>query len=215
MLEIDYIDPLTDPRWDVFVEKHESGWIGHLSIWKRILDENFKYLKGLYIILKDKNEIIAGLPIYYVNSWLRGKRLIHIPFCTICDPLVSSKEELDLLLKEVFSIFDKYKPKGLEIRTLNSDKYFSDAVFQKNDYYKYHYLLLDKSLDDIWKNFHRTCIKQRINRATESGMMLKISEGYDDLKKFLKLYLHTRQRLGLPPLPFKFIENLWEVFHEK
>ena len=115
------IDPTQDPRWDKFVKNHHFGWICHLSGWKEVLEKSFKHLKGHYFALVDgDNRIKAGLPIYEVKSWLTGKRLVSIPFATLCDPLISTSEEMTVLLKAVMEFSRDRNISYLEIRTLFS-----------------------------------------------------------------------------------------------
>ena len=87
-------------KWDSFVETHPSGSIYHLSGWKKVLEESFKHITGeiLAICEEDSSEIVAGLPLYLVNSKITGKRYVSSPFANFCDPLTSDPEDAKLLL---------------------------------------------------------------------------------------------------------------------
>ena len=39
----------------------------------------------------------AALPIYAVESGLMGRRLVSIPFATLCDPLVTDPADMEIL----------------------------------------------------------------------------------------------------------------------
>jgi len=74
MSTIKLIDPITDPRWDKFVESHPFGWVCHLSGWKQVLEKSFKHIQGYCFVLVDENDNIkAGLPVYELKSCLAGK----------------------------------------------------------------------------------------------------------------------------------------------
>jgi hypothetical protein len=215
MKSLTIIDPLKDSRWDRFVEQHPLGRIYHLSDWQRHLANSFKHIKGdYYTLLDDTGGVIeAGLPVYQVDSWLTGRRLVCSPFATHCDPLVTSPGEFSIFLEELIKLFNKRKCEYIEIRTLESGALRENSQLGVSRYYKYHYLRLDTSLDKLWGSFHRTCVKQRITRAEKSSIQLKFAESEADLKDFYRLLAITRERRSLPPQPFHFFKSLWDVFY--
>ena len=78
------ITPMRAEEWDRFVTNHPHGWITHLSEWSLVLEKSFPHMKGHYFTINDHDgDICAALPIYEVNSWLLGKRLVSTPFCHI------------------------------------------------------------------------------------------------------------------------------------
>lgn len=214
MEKIELMDPLEDSRWDRFVESHPLGWVCHLSGWKRVLEDSFKHMKGYYFaVVEDAGKNIqAALPVFHLKSWLTGNRLVSAPFATLFDPLVSSREEMKLLLDEVQRLADELKCSFLEIRTFKADSLVKDDNLGESRYFKHHYLLLDPPLDKLRSGFHRTCVRQRISRAEKSNIRLKVGEDESDLLDFYKLQLLTRKRIGLPSQPYQFFRALWDVF---
>ena len=208
------IDPAKSAEWDRFVEKHPFGQIYHLSSWKTILESCFKHIKGYYYVLRDDagNEIEAGLPVFKVKSWLTGNRLVCAPFATLFDPLVSSSSQLDVLSKALIEASHQLNCSHVEIRTHEADRYFENSDYAASRFFKLHYLSLDSSLDALRRNFHRTCVRQRIARAEKSGLRLKIADRKSDLLDFYNLLIMTRIRRGLPPQPFSFFRALWNEF---
>ena len=209
------IEPLSDPRWDQFVNNHPFGWITHTSGWKKVLEKAFKHLKGHYWVLLKRGRIVAGLPLFEVDSWLTGRRLVSIPFATLSDPLVSDEAELQALLEPAKELLGKCEAGFMEIRTLLSSGFFPENGYVRNCYFKHHYLVLDRDPEQLKKNFHRTCVRQRINRALDSRLHVRVGENEKDLEEFFHLYLITRKRISLPPLPYLFVRSLWEEFHPK
>jgi hypothetical protein len=207
------IDPLKDGRWDAFVERHPFGWLCHHSGWKRVLDKSFRHMKGHYLAIVDNGAIRAGLPLYEVRSWLFGHRLVSIPFATLSDPLVSSREDADVLLQESLALMRSRRTSSLEIRTLSSGSLINNDSLSAHLYHKHHYLTLDAPPDQLMKKFDRSCVRQKISKACESKLTLKVGTGEDDLKVFHKLHMLTRrERQGLPPKPYIFFKSLWDVF---
>lgn len=214
MSHITTIDPVEDLRWDRFVEDHPFGWIAQLSGWKVALEKSFNHMTGYYFVLLNDSEskILAALPVFDVKSWITGRRLVSIPYATLCDPLVSTAEEMDLLLKAVLKLSEELKCSYVEIRTLSSSNFMRSNGFGEIDFFKHHYLMLKDSPDQLKKRFHRTCVRQRISRAKKSNLTLLAGHEAEHLDKFYKLHLVTRRRLARPPQPYQFFKNLWEAF---
>ena len=156
MTRITTVDPIEDLRWDKFVKAHPFGWITHLSGWKSVLEKSFSHMKGYYFVLLDesKNKIQAALPIFEVRSWITGRRLVSIPYATLCDPLVSTADEMGLLLKMVQKLSEKLKCSHVEVRTMFSSDLIENNDFGKTDFFKYHYLMVKDHPDKLKKGFH-------------------------------------------------------------
>jgi len=208
------IDPIKDPRWDNFVEQHPYGWICHLSGWKYLLEQSFKHMKGHYLAIFDDSDenILAALPFFEVRSWLTGNRMVSIPFATLSDPLVSTREDMERLLGAAINLSNKLDTSYIEIRTLYADTTVLNQRFAGDLFYKHHYLRIDKDPEEIKKTFHYKAVRYEINKAKKSGLTLKTANTESDLRGFYDLYIKTRKRLGLPPHPYLFLETLWKTF---
>lgn len=209
------IDPVEDPRWDSFVLDHALGRISHLSGWKTVLESSFRHMKGYYLALSDPDtgEITAGLPLFDVQSWLTGRRLVSVPFATLCDPLISTSEDMGELFTAAAELANRLKAGYIEIRTFASHPLIHEERCDTRTLFTHHYLVLDADPEQLKKSFHRTCVRQRITRAVNSNVRLRVGDTAADLKLFYTLYVGARRRIGLPPQPYRFFRMLWEVFH--
>jgi hypothetical protein len=208
---IEYIDPARDERWDRFVEAHDYGWVCHLSGWKEVLESSFRHMKGFYPVILEGGQIKAALPVFEVSSWLIGRRLVSIPFASLCDPLVSSGNELDELFACILELSKKIRAGKIEIRTFHFSSFSGDKRVACDRHFKTHYLEL-QSPEILQKKFHRTCVRQKISRAVKSNFTLGTARTGEDIDRFYKLYCSTRQKLGLPSQPCAFFKNIWRVF---
>jgi hypothetical protein len=209
---VTYLDPEKDPRWDRFVESSPFGLIYHLSKWKRVLEKSFGHMRGFYLALIDEpsGQIKAGLPVFEVNSWLTGKRLVSVPFATRSDPLVANANEFNQLFEESLRLASKVKSKFIEIRTFSRGSVVSDDRLNRVDFYKHHYIPLNSSLEDLRKTFHSSCVDRRITKAQKSNLTLIVGRDESDLNRFFWLHSVTRKRQGLPLQPYDFFRSLWE-----
>jgi hypothetical protein len=207
------IDPLRNHRWDRFVERHPYGWLTHLSGWKRVLDETFPHLHGYYLTIQDQAGGIEGaLPLYSVDSWLMGKRLVSIPFATLCDPLVADAKEMERLFRAAVTLSRRIGIPRIEIKTVCASHLLDKDSFITDSGYKRHFLNSGDDPDRIRKTFHRTCVRQRIARAEQSGLRLVRGASESHLKQFYLLHRQTRKRNGLPPHPYRLIKSLANAF---
>ncbi len=203
-----------DERWNQFVENHPLGWISHLSEWKKILEIGFPHIKGYYFACLDEGQNIrSALPIYAVRSWLTGNRLISVPFSSVCDVLVSTKADYAALIQCAIKLLRETDSKYFEIRVLKSKLPELDQLTCPIPCYYHHSINLETELKELFSSFHRTCIRQRINRAYNSGLDITVGESVSDLRKFYGLYLLNRKRLGLPTQPYRFFKALWSHFY--
>lgn len=214
---ISLIDPEHDPRWDKFVDKHSFGWLFHLSSWKKIIEQSFPHMKGFYFILENKQtkEIRAALPIYNVKSWLTGQKLISIPFATLSDPLVTEKNQLNQIIKKTLHLFGQNKVNRIEIRTSRTQELFANSNFERIIAFKQHVLPLNNEPEELLKKFHRSCVRGQIKKALKRSLELTEVKSIQELDDFYDLYLNNRKRIGLPPHPFRFIENIWKNLQQQ
>jgi hypothetical protein len=212
-----FIDPQKDPRWDAFVSGHPSGWLTHLSGWTQVLEKSFPKLKGYHIVLPDASgeAIRALLPTFLVKSWRTGARLVSVPLGTICGPLTTTANDLEPLIDAVLNLAANLGASAVELRTRGALSALPEALLGKSDYFRQHCLALENGPELLFKSFHRSCVRQKINRALNSGLKLKIGESPADMREFYRLYLRLRKRLGLPPTPYVFCEMLWNIFYPK
>lgn len=214
MSTVTFIDPDEDRRWDDFVVSHPHGLICHLSGWKRIIEQSFRHIRGYFPVILDgtMGRIRAGMPIYLVNSRITGKRLVSIPFATLSDPLVSSREEMLVLTEAVIQLAARHHAGKIEIRSLDSTQLVEDPRYERIDFFKHHYLLLNQPAEHLTKRFHSTCVRRKIKLCSQNGLELIADCTYKDLECFFEAYLITRKRLGLPPQPFVLFKHLWQEF---
>jgi hypothetical protein len=171
-------------------------------------------MRGHYLALVDStsNEIQAALPIFEVRSWLTGNRLISVPYATICDPLITTREHADKLLKATLDISKAIGINHIQIRTLNTHNLIRNDNFVSDKHFAHHYLSLDKEPEKIRKSFHYKAVQYEINKAIKNKLTLKIADSEADINRFYFLYSITRKRLGLPPQPYPFFKSLWDIF---
>ncbi|MBW1899518.1 MAG: hypothetical protein JRI61_10725, partial [Deltaproteobacteria bacterium] len=192
------------PLWDSFVGKHPYGTIYHLSSWKSLVERSFKHIEGHFAALftDDSNEILAGIPVYAIRSRFTGNRIVSIPFATLCDPLISSADEMRQFLPFLIDIYKKNNASNIEIRTRQSTALTSLESLGRNDFYYHHYLVLDRADDVLLKSFHKNAVQISIVKAKRNNLQLGFARDDSDLSVFFDIFAKSRKRLGLPLTPY-------------
>ncbi|MBP1609984.1 MAG: hypothetical protein H6Q04_2219 [Acidobacteria bacterium] len=202
------------PEWDKFVETHPFGWVTHLTAWKEAVEKTFSNIEAYCITARDKmsDQIVGGIPIYLVRSWINGKRLVSIPFATLCDPLLSPEIEPQSFWNEVLLLQTQARASRLEVRSFQYRMpELPGLQYRMEDKFKYHGLPLDVSLDTIFSRFHRKAVRPPIKKAMSQGVVVERLSTMQDVDTFYGLYQSTRRKLGLPVAPVSFFRTLWDA----
>jgi CelD/BcsL family acetyltransferase involved in cellulose biosynthesis len=200
------LNPLQDPRWQSFVDRHPRGSVFHTTQWLEALRRTYGYEPVAYTTTPPARELSNGVVFCLIRSWLSGSRLVSLPFSDHCEPLASSGELAELIDWLSASRHGKHW-KYIELRPLSSNGAARTADLTKSESFSLQVLDLRPSIDTLFRNFHKSCVQRKIQRAEREN--LTYEEGRSDalLKKFYDLLLLTRRRHGLPPQPLAWFRN--------
>src|SRR5213594_1479598 len=98
------IDPLADPRWVEFVERHPRASVFHTPGWLETLRRTYGYEPVAYTTASPGAELTNGVVLCRVASRITGRRMVSLPFSDHCEPLVEGPEER----KELFSYLRRF-----------------------------------------------------------------------------------------------------------
>jgi CelD/BcsL family acetyltransferase involved in cellulose biosynthesis len=210
MSTIHWLSPGEHAEWDAFVARHPLGLIYHLSSWQQVLESAFRHIHGRFLILRDGGgQIQAGLPVYAVKSWLLKNRIVSVPYATMCDPLISTREEFNLLWPAIEDVYGKHKGRRIEIRTRRLSTDCMPAVFAASARYKHHYLPLDNPADVLFRSFHQSCVRRRLEKGRRAGIVVEERQDEQSLRVFHAMLVATRRKHLLPPMPFAFFQEMY------
>ena len=194
-------------KWDSFVQSHPLGSIFHHSSWIKVLTSTYKYKPILVAFENPKTGNIEGIiPFNLIYSLITGKRLVSLPFTSYCEILMPESQ----IRGSLEFILNKYKNINyLELKLLSESNHILTDYVPTNKFCT-HILDLNPQLDDIFKSFHSTSIRQRVKRARRDQLTYRLAEDERDLKKFYELETSVRGKKGLPPSPYRFYLNIWK-----
>jgi CelD/BcsL family acetyltransferase involved in cellulose biosynthesis len=200
------VNPLQDPRWQSFVERHPHASVFHSNQWLEALSRTYRYEPVVYTTSSPSAELSNGIVFCRIRSWLSGSRLVSLPFSDHCDPL-ANPEEMAELMRSLRDSRHRKHWKYIELRPLRQDAAAHARDLTKMESYSLQILDLAPTLDTLFRNFHKSCVQRKIHRAQREKLIYE--EGRSDilLKKFYDLLLLTRRRHGLPPQPLNWFRN--------
>jgi lipid II:glycine glycyltransferase (peptidoglycan interpeptide bridge formation enzyme) len=203
--------PLTDPRWDIFLQGHPNASVFHSSPWLEALNKTYGYEVVAYTTSADTQELENALVFCRVRSWLTGSRIVSLPFSDHCEPLVSSENAAAIVAEILKQEFDRDKRGYLEVRPLERFELVNQPRRTAIPYL-FHQLDLTPDIDVIVRKFHKSSVQRKIHKA-ETGK-LAYGEGTTDalLDQFYDLFKQTRKRHRIPPPPRQWFVNLMRSF---
>jgi hypothetical protein len=210
------LDPTQDPRWAELVEKHPKASVFHTVAWLQALRRTYGYEPVAFTTSPPTGELKNGLAFCRINSWLTGSRIVSLPFSDHCEPLCDSTEEFNFLICYLQTAFEHEEWKYLEVRPI--DGYFGQKGggidFRPTATYFLHRLDLRPDLKEVFQSFNKDSVQRRIRRAERAGLVEKCGRSDDLLKDFYALFVITRSRHRLPPIPYAWFRNLCHCFGE-
>jgi CelD/BcsL family acetyltransferase involved in cellulose biosynthesis len=208
-LRVQTLDPLTDARWQRFVEDSANGSIFHHAEWLRLLNDQYGYPMHAHCVTSADGEILAGLPFARIKSRLTGTRLVAVPFSDMCAPVKRDLEDsatVDRLLEMVRA---EHERNGIEIEIRTE----LDGVGHAGHGFYQHELTLEADLAAVKGRFTKMA-SRGISRSARDGVEVVRGTGPEMLNNFYRLHLHTRRRQGVPTQPKRFIDRYARLFDQ-
>lgn len=207
-------DPLCDARWTKLVESHPRASVFHSISWLKTLSDVYGYKPVAVTTCAPDQPLTNGIVFCQIDSWLTGRRLVSLPFSDHCEPFVRDADELDQLLAHVTKAGFCGKSGYVEIRP-PSCKPGRSTGFVKSSMYYFHRLDLDKSTEQLFQSFHRSCVQRKIRRAEQERLRYEEGTSKNLLHDFYNLLVITRRRQHLPPQPFSWFTSLMAAFGDQ
>jgi hypothetical protein len=204
------IDPTSDARWADLVQKHPNASVFHTVGWLKALRRTYGYRPVVFTTSPPTGELNNGLVFCRVNSWLTGRRLVSLPFSDHCEPLCDSVQDLNFLIRYLQTALEHQEWKYLEIRPINvSIGQSGDGIgFMPAVTHSLHILDLRPDIGEVFRRLDKDSVQRRIRRAERASLVEKSGRSDDLLKEFYALFVTTRARHRLPPIPYAWFRNL-------
>jgi hypothetical protein len=200
------LDPLTDPRWDVFVSRHESASIFHTRPWLEALRQTYSYTPVVYTTTPPTAPLANGIVLCEIKSWLTGRRLVSLPFSDHCEPLLDGPGGGMEIAEAFKSAIEAANWDYIELRP-TSELPVPESASKRPPCYL-HRLDLRPPLEEILRRTHKTGVQQPIKRGEREGLVYESGNSERLLKVFYRMMIQTRRRHLLPPQPIQWFRNI-------
>jgi CelD/BcsL family acetyltransferase involved in cellulose biosynthesis len=200
------LNPLQDPRWQSFVDRHPHGSVFHTTYWLEALRRTYGYEPVVYTTTLPGKELLNGIVFCHICSWVSGSRLVSLPFSDHCEPLADAHDLVEVM--EFLSASRQRKRwKYIELRPLSQHGAAQTCDLTKSESFSLQVLDLRPSLDTLFHNFHKSCVQRKIHRAERENLTYEEGRSGALLSKLYGLLLLTRRRHALPPQPLVWFRN--------
>jgi len=204
---------LRDARWAELLKRHPSASVFHTAGWLEALHRTYGYEPAAFTTSAPGTKLTNGIVLCRVSSWLTGRRLVSLPFCDHCEPLVGSAEELHQICGALKRDVEKESWKYIELRPRVA-RPGPETGFQKGREFYLHVLDLQASEEELFRSFHKDCVQRKVRRAEREALTCEEGRSESLLRKFYQLQLLTRRRHQLPPQSLSWFRNLRDCLGE-
>jgi lipid II:glycine glycyltransferase (peptidoglycan interpeptide bridge formation enzyme) len=201
---IEYMD-VTDANWMEYVEMNPDATFFHHPTWSIVLSKTYGYRSFVLAVKDVGGQIVGGLPLMEINSWLTGKRWVSLAFTDHCKVLVRDKEALEALAEKLINETAQEKTLRVEIR--DNLPPMNGAVSKKSHYV--HYLSLGGNEEKLFRSFRKKGVQYCIKKGLKNDVVVSRRTSDEAVLDFYDLHLLTRKKLGVPIQPRKYFVNLW------
>lgn len=216
-MTVHQIDPIADPRWANFVQRHPESCAFHSRGWLEALRRTYGYQPVALTTEAPGRELENAIVFCRIKSRLTGRRLVSLPFSDHCQPLVSGETHLKELMEGAGEVLRRERLGYVELRPLRpleatpGDR----AGFCPSESFYLHRIDIRAEPETLLAGFHASMVRRRIRRAQKGGVAIETGSSKELLRAFYHLLLMTRRRHRLPPQPIAWFRNLLDSMGDR
>jgi hypothetical protein len=190
------------PLWTEMVTRCRAAGLYHQHSWLELLNRAYGFSLHL-VALKESSHIVAACVFARAKSPF-VRRLVSLPFSDYCPPLSLDDGAARRLMK---ALVDQPLPgAALEVRGIRA----ADGWHYAQRFVNWT-LSLENGLGSVEHEL-RSNFRRNLRRAARENIVINCGAGEDYLRRFYRMHLLTRRRLGLPAQPWRFFKLAREIF---
>jgi len=204
-MDLQLLNPLEIPNWDVLLLRSGDQSIFHTALWASVLIKTYGY-RPIYIASFEGGLFSFLMPIMEVVSPFTGKRGVSLPFSDQCPPHVLRDECLQAGLQHAKVCGEENGWRYLELR---DNRYCTEGITAWETFF-IHNVDLNNTESELFASL-ADGNRRSIRKSIKEGVTIKKEQSFNSLKSFYRLHCITRKRHGLPPQPFTFFKNIFSL----
>jgi FemAB-related protein (PEP-CTERM system-associated) len=156
--------------------------------------------------------VLGSLPVCILDSPLRGRRLVALPFSDHCPLVATNYAGAEDLIDQAIALARQERARYLELRTGAHPALSGRADLVEGDLYVRWLMHLNPEPDVVWRTLRKP-VQHQVEKARKRGVRVRMARSHRDLAQYYRLHLQTRTRKhGMPTQPRGFFDGLWEAF---
>jgi hypothetical protein len=200
-----------EAAWRSYVARTPNSTVYHSWAWRAIFEKSFGYRSWLLLAQDETDGNVVGvLPLFLVSSVL-SRKLVAVPFRDRGGPLWDSEAALSGLIAEAKRIADRANANSIELKSLQSfppDLIESHGLLERRYWVHSCVDIRDVGIEQVWNKIGPKT-RNMVRQAELDGLVfVDATADGSFLDEWYHLHLVTQKRLGLPPFPFKFFQNM-------
>ena len=207
------VQPLNDPRWAEFLQRHPCSSVFHTVEWLEALRRTYGYEAIAMTTCPPGAQLQNAVVVCRVESWLTGRRLVSLPFSDHCNLLVDAATDVNAIVLALEKEVRQQELRYAEIRMTHALDTAALGPYSTHTYCL-HQIDLKPDLDTLFSNCHKDSTRRKIRRAQREGLIYEEGRTALMLNSFYRLLLLTRRRHLIPPQPKKWFQSLIDCFGE-
>ncbi|HEX4032088.1 MAG TPA: peptidoglycan bridge formation glycyltransferase FemA/FemB family protein [Terracidiphilus sp.] len=208
-MQLYMLDPLAESRWSDLAATHPKASVFHQPGWLKALAKTYRYRATALTSTPPGEPLSDGLVFCEVKSSITGNRLVSLPFTDHAELLLNENSTSSAFLEWLRTEYRQHNWRYLELRPSSVTVDFRDSL-QPSQSFWLHTLDLTPSIDQLFRNFHKSCIQRRICHAERQGLTYEKGASNEILDEFYRLLIINRKRFRLLPQPRAWFQNLIE-----
>ena len=192
------------PGWDKLVRSHEAATFFHSTSWAAVLHDTYGHTPH-YFCAMTGDRLSAAMPVMEVNSPLRGRRGVSLPFTDECPYLSDASRPGEEVFAEVINFGKCRKWRSIEWRGRN----VCPGGSRPSQFFFGHSLAVCDRQDQIFGRFESS-VRRAIRKAERAKIQVEISPSLEALQSYYLLHCKTRKRHGLPPQSWSFFRSIFQ-----
>lgn len=217
MYTLEPLTPQNQERWDALLQQCPDSVAFQGLAWRDALASSFTQLDAMYLLIKQDDTVIGGLPAFVFQP-IPGIRLWHsLPWNLFGGPQLIDSVQADAA--GLMSTLETYlqtaaSEKGwCELRwslsPQNSVRYgdiLTAAGYKRTEHFT-HLLQTHGDVDSLWHAYNKR-VRGAVRKAEKSGVIVTDTTDTAAFSTFYSMYLTTVKRLGGTPKPRALMDML-------
>ena len=200
-------------RLEAFMKQQAEEPFYYSQKWTDLITRQYGYSMVPITTSNERGDITGFLSLCFMQSALRGRRLVALPFADYCPLLADDEESTNQLIDQAIAFSKEHQVRYMELRTgVNETLAKRKDLVEENQLYVRWMLPLSDNPDKVWSSLRKP-VQHQIKKSQKLGVQVRMAQNREDMEIYYQLHLQTRSKKhGMPAQPRGYFYGLWDAF---